>query len=335
MDQRISRRALLKTAGLGAVAAAIPAGLMAQPGITRDGRSTQLVRNSRSYQFMLGNFRLTSISDGVLQPPAALFAGNATPEQLNAVLQAGFQSETLTADCNVLLVQTGRSKVLIDSGNGRLSGPTAGKLIENLAALKLTPADIDTVIITHAHGDHVGGLTGQADSLTFPKARYYLSNAEWNFWMAPTVTFPANFRGGEAMAKGFITAAQKQLSAIRDRVTRIEVNREFIPGFTALPTYGHTPGHIALRIQSGNASMIHTADVVHIHTINLWNPSWQPVFDADPMLAAQTRQRTLAQIAGDRTMMFAYHFPFPGVGHIRPRSAGGFEWEPMQWRFEA
>ncbi len=255
-------------------------------------------------------------------------------EQLNSVLQEGFQSETLTVDCNILLVETGSNTVLIDSGNGGFSGVTAGKLVENLAALQITPAQIDTIVITHAHADHVGGLTGEANSLTFPNARYYVANAEWNFWTAQNVAFPTNFRGGAEMAQSFTSAAQQQLGAIRDRVTRFEVNREIIPAFTALPTPGHTPGHVAIRIQAGDAALIHTADVVHTH-INLWNPDWQPIFDADPVMAAETRQNTLAKIAGDRSLVFAYHFPFPGVGYIRPRIGGGFEWEPVQWRFDA
>jgi glyoxylase-like metal-dependent hydrolase (beta-lactamase superfamily II) len=331
MNQMISRRTFLRTVGGVAIATTVPATVGVSQMLAQT-RPSSVRRNVGSYQFQLGDFRLTSLSDGVLKPPAALFAGNATPEQLKAVLQAGFQSETLTADCNILLVETGKNKVLIDSGNGRLSGQTAGKLVENLATLQITPAQIDAVIITHAHGDHVGGLTGQADSLTFPNARYYVSNPEWTFWTAKKVMFPANFRGGAEMAKGFIDAAQKQFAAIRDRVTRIEMNQEIIPGFTAVSTPGHTPGHIAVRIQSGNAVLIHTADLVHIHTINLWNPSWQPIFDADPVLAAQTRQNTLAKIASDRTLMFAYHFPFPGVGHIRPRTGAGFEWEPILWQ---
>lgn len=330
MSQSISRRSFLRTAGLTAIA--LPVVLSSTRALAQMG---QPIRNARSYQFKLGNFLLTSISDGILQPPAKLFAGDATPEQLNAVLQAGFQSDTLSVDCNVLLVETGSSKVLIDSGSGSLGTPMVGKLVENLAALQITPAQIDTIIITHAHPDHVGGLTGPANALAFPNARYYIASAEWNFWMAEKVEFPANFRGGAEMAQGATSAAQKQLGAIRDRVTRFEVNREIIPGFTALPTPGHTPGHVALQIQSGNAVLIHTADVVHTHTINLWNPDWQPIFDADPVLAARTRQETLAKIAGDRSLMLAYHFPFPGVGYIRPRSGGGFEWEPVKWQFEA
>ncbi|MCU0541455.1 MAG: MBL fold metallo-hydrolase [Oscillatoriaceae cyanobacterium Prado104] len=290
-------------------------------------------RNSGIYRFKLGNFNLISISDGTLSVPAAIFAGNAKPEELQEVLKQGFQGETLSADCNVLLVDTGQNKVLIDTGSGLLNGATVGKLIENLQQAQIKPIDITAVILTHAHSDHVGGLNGKS-GLTFPNARFFISKQEWNFWTGNSVDLP-KFGGPAEMKKQAIEIAQKQLGLIRDRVTQFDVNQEFLPGFTAIPAYGHTPGHVAIRITSGNAVMVHTADTVHINTINLWNPSWQPIFDADREMAAATRQAVLEKIAGDRTLMFAYHFPYPGLGHLRARDRGGFDWQPVNWQFES
>jgi glyoxylase-like metal-dependent hydrolase (beta-lactamase superfamily II) len=329
MNVNLSRRSFLKTAAGAAIATTLPISLysIAQA-------QTAAPRNPGYYRFKLGTFNLISLSDGVLAAPAAAFAGNATPEQLKAALTAGFQTETLTPDCNILFIDTGTHKVLIDSGSGNLNGATAGKLIENMASVQLTPADIDTIIITHAHGDHVGGLTDPMGTLLFPNAQYYVPNAEWQFWMNPNVSLPKVSLPEEAK-QGFIALAKKQLTSIQGRVTKFEANREIIPGITAVATPGHTPGHVAILIKSGDASMMHTADVVHIHTINLRHPDWKPIFDADPEQAAMTRQNTLAKIASDRTLMFAYHFPFPGVGHIVPRTEGGFEWKPVNWQFES
>jgi glyoxylase-like metal-dependent hydrolase (beta-lactamase superfamily II) len=328
MNVNLSRRSFLKTAAGAAIAATLPISLysIAQA-------QTTAPRNPGYYRFKLGTFNLITLSDGVLAAPAAAFAGNATPEQLQAALTAGFQTETLMPDCNILFIDTGTNKVLIDSGSGNLNGATAGKLIENMASVQLTPADIDTIIVTHAHGDHVGGLTDPMGTLLFPNARYYVPNAEWQFWMSPNVSLP-KVKLPEEAKQGFIDLAKKQLTSIQGRVTKFEANREIIPGITAVATPGHTPGHVAILIKSGDASMMHTADLVHIHTINLRHPDWKPIFDADPDQAATTRQNTLAKIASDRTLMFAYHFPFPGVGHIVPRTEGGFEWEPANWQFE-
>jgi glyoxylase-like metal-dependent hydrolase (beta-lactamase superfamily II) len=328
MNVNFSRRSFLKTASFAAIATSIPVAFYSI------AQAQTPPRNPGFYRFKLGEFNLATISDGVLAAPAAAFAGNATPEQLQVVLKEAFQSETLMPDCNILYINTGTHKVLIDAGSGGLNGATAGKLIENLAQIQIAPTDIDTIIISHAHPDHVGGLTDPLGAKLFSNAKYYVPNAEWQFWMNPNVSLPKAKIPDEAK-QGMIAVAKKQLTAIQDRVTKFEVNKEIIPGITAIPTPGHTPGHVAFRITSGDRSMVHTADVVHTHTINLWNPSWQPIFDADPEQAAATRQSTLAKIASDRTLMFAYHFPFPGVGHIVPRAGGGFNWEPVNWQFEA
>jgi glyoxylase-like metal-dependent hydrolase (beta-lactamase superfamily II) len=324
----ISRRTFLASAAI-ATALALPntRHLLAQTA------QRTMRRNASIYRFKLGNFNLISISDGTLSVPAAIFASNATPEQLQEVLKQGFQGEKLTADCNVLLVDTGRHKVLIDTGSGSLNGATAGKLLEHLQQVQIKPSEITAVILTHAHGDHIGGLKG-TNGLTFPNARYFISKLEWSFWTGKSVELP-KFKGPAEMKQDMIKIAQTQLGLIRDRVIPVEVNQEFLPGFTAIPAYGHTPGHVAIRITSENAVMVHTADTVHINTINLWNPSWKPIFDADQEMAATTRQSVLAKIASDRTLMFAYHFPYPGIGYLRSRTQSGFDWQPVNWQFES
>jgi glyoxylase-like metal-dependent hydrolase (beta-lactamase superfamily II) len=322
----MSRRTFLTSA---AIATAV--GL---PGIRLLAQTSQrLPRNSGIYRFKLGAFNLISISDGTLSVPAAVFAANATPAQLQEVLKQSFQADMLTADCNVLLVDTGSQKVLIDTGSGSLNGATAGKLLENLQAVQIQPGDINAVVLTHAHGDHIGGLKG-TNGLTFPNARYFIGKPEWDFWMGRSVDLP-KFKGPADMKQKMIELAKTQLNLISSRVTPVAPNQEFLPGLSAIPAYGHTPGHIAVRIASGDAVMVHTADTVHINSINLWNPSWTPIFDADQAMAAQTRQAVLAKIASDRTLMFAYHFPYPGIGHLRSRAQGGFDWQPVHWTFES
>jgi glyoxylase-like metal-dependent hydrolase (beta-lactamase superfamily II) len=333
MHIQLSRRVFLRSASLAAVAMALPI-------TVRSGRAAQVVqtsqapRNAGFYRFKLGNFELVSISDGTLAVPAAVFAGNATPEEVAAVLQAGFQSETLTPDCNVLYVNTGQNQVLIDTGSGSMGNATAGKLLDNLRVAQIDPAAIDTVIITHAHGDHVGGLLDQAGAAVFTNARFHISKTEYDFWMQPEVSLPKIGVDAE-FVQSVIDTARRQLGAIQPQLTTFEMNQEIIPGVSAIPAPGHTPGQVALQIVSGEMSMVHTADVVHTHTLNLWHPEWKPIFDADPDQASTTRQQLLAKIAAERLLMYSYHFPFPGLGHIRPREAGGFTWEPVSWQFEA
>jgi glyoxylase-like metal-dependent hydrolase (beta-lactamase superfamily II) len=337
MNVNLSRRAFLKTASFAAIATSLPVAFYttAQAQTPTAAPTTGTTpRNAGYYRFKVGEFKMISLSDGILSTPAAVFAGNATPAQLQAVLKEGFQSDTLTPDCNILMVDTGTHKVLIDSGSGNLNGATAGKLVENMKLAGIAPDEIDTIIISHAHPDHVGGLTDPMGTKLFSNAQYHVPSAEMQFWTSPNVSLPKTKIPDEAK-QGMIAVAQKQLAAIEGRVTQFGADQQIIPGITAIPAPGHTPGHVAIRITSGSESMVHTADTVHIHTVNLWNPSWQPIFDADPDLAAATRQSVLAKIASDRTLMYAYHFPFPGIGHLSPRAGGGFEWEPVSWEFEA
>jgi glyoxylase-like metal-dependent hydrolase (beta-lactamase superfamily II) len=290
-------------------------------------------RNAGIYRFKLGQFNIISISDGKFMAPASVFASNAAPEALKAALKRNFQSENLALDCNVLLVDTGTEKVLIDTGSGSLNGPSVGKLLDNLRTARIKPIDITAIVLTHAHGDHIGGLKG-TNGLTFPNARYFIGQKEWDFWMAKTVDLP-NFKGPAEMKQQAITIAKTQLAFIQDRVTFIKENEEFLPGFTAIAAYGHTPGHIAVRVASDGAAMIHTADVVHSRAVNLFNPTWTPIFDADQVAAAKTRQELLNKIATDRTLVFAYHFPYPGIGNLRPLPEGGFDWQPLEWQFDS
>jgi glyoxylase-like metal-dependent hydrolase (beta-lactamase superfamily II) len=322
----ISRRAFLASATFATVLA-----LPQSRQLLAKTAEKLLPRNSGIYRFKLGQFNLISISDGSLTVPAAVFASNASPEELKAALKEAFQPETMTADCNVLLVDTGTEKVLIDTGSGSLNGATAGKLLDNLKAADLKPSDITAVVLTHAHGDHIGGLKG-TNGLTFPNARYFMNQKEWDFWTGKTIELP-NYKGPADLMQQMIKLAKTQLPLIKDRLTLVKENQEFLPGLTAIPAYGHTPGHIAVKIASGDAVMIHVADVVHLSAVNLTHPHWTPVFDGDQAIAAQTRQTLLKQIADDRTLMFAYHFPYPGIGNLRPRTQGGFDWQPTQWQF--
>lgn len=297
--------------------------------------------NVGAYQFEIGSFKAAAISDGLLTlPPLPTYAPNASPEAVEQAMVERFWSpDELTLYFTALYVDTGAHRVLIDTGAGTELGAGLAQLTQNLAAIGVQPQEIDTVILTHAHPDHIGGIVAASGQLTFPNAQYYISEAEWPFWTAPTIDL-SPLLIPEPFKQGMVAAARKHLGAITNRVNRFRFDQEIVPGIVAIAAPGHTPGQSALQITSGDAQLIVAADVFFNEAFDLEHPDWQTGFDLDPQQAAATRRRLLDQIAHERTLVMAYHMPFPALGHIRPHGsdlaegqAVRYEWEPILWQF--
>ncbi|MBE9103240.1 MBL fold metallo-hydrolase [Vacuolonema iberomarrocanum] len=298
--------------------------------------------NAGVYQFEVGTFNVATLSDGLLDvPPLPTYAPLANPQDVERAMVERFWSpDNLSVYFNALYVDTGTHHVLIDTGAGTELGPGLAKLPSNLAAIQVQPQDIDTVIITHAHPDHIGGIVAPDGQLTFPNAQYYIAEAEWQFWTAPTVDL-SPLLIPEAFKQGILAAAQKHLGAIANQVTQFQPDQEIVPGIVAIAAPGHTPGQSALRIESDGDQVIVAADVFFNEAFDLEHPDWQTGFDLDPQQAAETRRRLLNQIANERTRVIAYHMPFPALGYIRPQTVAAgtthdthYEWEPVLWQFE-
>jgi glyoxylase-like metal-dependent hydrolase (beta-lactamase superfamily II) len=294
---------------------------------------TLLAKNTGVYRFKVGQFNAATISDGILALPPTAVVPVTDPAQVKKAQYDEFLAEDLFVGyTNILYLDTGRNKVLIDTGAGNNYLPSLGALKGNLQAAGINPASIDTVILSHAHVDHIGGLADKTGKLTFPKAKYYISQKEWNFWTDPKVSLPL-FRMDEANKKGTIDAAKQFLGLIRGQVKFFQPGDEVIPGIMAIDVSGHTPGQSAFLIKSNNAELMVTADVFFSDPLNLEHPDWEVVFDTDPAKAVATRKRVLQQVTADRKEVLAYHMPFPGLGHVRAEG-DHYEWEPTQWKFE-
>ncbi|MEL6321922.1 MAG: MBL fold metallo-hydrolase, partial [Cyanobacteria bacterium J06626_14] len=254
--------------------------------------------NTGIYRFTVGSFKVATIADGLLTlPPLPTYAPMADPEIVEqAIVERFWPPDELSVYFNAFFVDTGIHKVLIDTGAGMELGSELGKLPENLSSLGIQPQDIDTVIITHAHPDHIGGIVASDGQLTFPNAQYYISATEWQFWTAPTVDL-ASLIIPEEFKQGITMAARKHLGAIASNVIQFQSNQEIVPGITAIAAPGHTPGQSALQITSGESQLIVAADVFFNEAFDLEHPEWQTGFDLDSQQAAATRRRLLDQIA--------------------------------------
>jgi glyoxylase-like metal-dependent hydrolase (beta-lactamase superfamily II) len=219
---------------------------------------------------------------------------------------------------NFTVLQTGRETILFDTGTGGLLAPTAGLMWANLQAAGIDPAQVDRIIFTHFHGDHVSGLVTREGQARFPKAELVVPAPEWAFWTSERAP-----EQGRTMVAG-------RFRPYEGRVRQVPPNADLGSGITGIPTHGHTPGHTSYGIQNGNATVMVLGDVTNHPLMNLVNPDWQVVFDMDGAAAAATRRALFDRAASDRTPIIGYHWPFPAVARVRA-SGNGFALAPIDW----
>lgn len=317
------RQALIGAAALGAGAAftSLPLG--------RSFARAPFATNQAPYfyRFALGRMQATVVSDGILPlgDPSGSFLGT-TKEEIGKMLTDNFLSPTsVVLEQNVLVLNTGDKLVLFDTGMGasQLFGPTPGKLLANLRAAGIEPRDIDAVVATHAHCDHVWGIMADDGSRNFPNAQIYLSQADFDYW-----TDEAKLAIKEpAFMKAFVEGARKNLLPNRDRLVFVRDGQEFLPGIQAISAPGHTVGHMAYMITSEGRSLAIIGDLTHHQVLLLQRPRIEFAFDTDPKQSASTRVRILDMLAANRTQFIAYHFPWPGIGHVA-KQGDGFRYHP-------
>lgn len=315
-----------------AAAAAAPKVVLAAESLSP---TAALPQGAGYYGFRVGEARCRVVSDGMVSNELSLqptLAANATPEEVAAVLAERLQpADRAVLHFNAFFVDTGRNRVLVDTGCADSFGPTGGKLLANLRAAGIDPSTIDTVVISHAHPDHLFGVLLPDGSPAFPEARILVSEAEHAFWTGePDLS---RSRIDDQFRRFLIDGAKRHLAAVADRVELIQPDRELVPGLLAVGTPGHTPGHLSFVLTSGDGSLFLTHDIVHHFVLALAHPEWLVSFDTDPEQAAATRRRALEQVAADRLPVLAYHFPYPGLGHV-VRRGGGYAWEPVIWSWD-
>lgn len=271
------------------------------------------------YTFKQGEFDVTVISDGELALPLNVLAPEAPPEELKALLETiGQTGEQVRAATNATLIRSGSELVLVDNGSGGKFQPqTSGKLVENLKAAGVEPGSVTKLVFSHAHPDHVWGTLGNDNKLAFPSAAYYVSSAEWDFWMDPELLgkMPAEMQD-------FVKGAQRDLSAVKDRVTMVNPGDDIVTGVRVLDTRGHTPGHISLEVAGGEGLVV-VADAIANEAVFFAHPDWKFGFDADHDSAIKNRKALLDRAATDKVKLLGYHWTYPGVG-MAERTDGAY-----------
>jgi glyoxylase-like metal-dependent hydrolase (beta-lactamase superfamily II) len=278
------------------------------------------------YRMMLGDFEVTALFDGVLDLRLKELLTNTTYAQVDELLHRSFEGDKVPTSVNAYLINTGDKLVLIDTGAGDKLGPGLSKLQSNLKLAGYQPEQVDIVLITHMHPDHLGGLFLQGKRM-FPNATVYAGKADAAFWLDE-----AEMNKQPAEKQQFFHDAQSSINPYvqAGKFSPILGDMQLAPGIRAVETHGHTPGHTVYAVESKGQKLMVWGDLMHVAAVQFPEPQVTIAFDVDSKLAAAQRKKAYIAAAKERYLIGSAHLPFPGLGHLRA-ARKGYEWVPVDY----
>lgn len=277
------------------------------------------------YRFKLGNFEVTQILDGVRVGPGPhpTFGQDQPPEAVHDLLKTnGLPTASFDHHFVPTLVNTGKELVLFDTGNGKGRMATAGHLSSLVETAGYTPEQVDVVVITHGHPDHIGGLMHDGKPV-YPNARIIFGEVEFDFWKKGQV---------REARKQNLELFQKIAIPFGEKATFLKPEGEVVSGIRAVNAYGHSPGMLAFHVESNNQRLLIWGDVANHYVVSIQQPEWATGFDDIKDLAITTRKRILDMVAMDKIAVAGFHMPFPSVGFVEKLSTG-YRWVPASYQF--
>jgi glyoxylase-like metal-dependent hydrolase (beta-lactamase superfamily II) len=274
----------------------------------------------------VGNVEVISLIDGIARRPLGEeFVTNAPLAEVKSLLTSqGLPTDYIDIPFTPFLVVAGNRRILMDTGLGDWGGPTTGKLLENLRAVGFGPQDIDTVLITHFHGDHINGLRNRAGQFVFANAKVWVPAPEYAYWMseASAAAAPEGRRGAYANVRR--TFGEMPAGMLE----RFAPGAEVAPGITSVAAFGHTPGHTLFEVASAGETFVFIGDLTNVPSLFARNPDWAVTFDMNAEQARRTRREVFERIVARNAMVGGFHFPFPAMGRM-VASGQGFAFQPV------
>lgn len=294
--------------------------------VNAQGSTAKILPQPGYYNMQVGDLPVTVLSDGTNPLDMAQLLLNAKPGQLKSEFAQNFLSTTVESSDNAFLIRTGGKLILIDAGSGDLLGASFGQLTKSLQNAGVQPEQIDAVLITHLHPDHVGGLMRNG-KMVFPNATVYISKAESDFWLTPEA-----LKNAPAAYKPFFEYAQNSALPYVNagKVKTFDSGDALFPGITALGSPGHTAGHTSYVIESNGHKLLILGDLIHAQAVQFADPDIAIAYDSDPKTAVSTRRRVFDDAVKGKYLVAGAHLPFPGVGHIKA-NGNGYSWIPANY----
>ena len=279
------------------------------------------------YRMMLGDFEVTALFDGIIELDAKELLSNTTGVQVDKLLERSYEAAKVPTSVTAYLINTGDKLVLVDTGAADKFGPTLGRLQGNLKAAGYQPEQVDTLVVTHMHGDHVGGLVVDG-KIAFPNATLMAAKEDQDFWLAASALekVPPDEQAFFKMAQDSVNPYVQA-----GKFKAIVGNAEIVPGIHAVATHGHTPGHTVYVVESQGQKLVLWGDLMHFAAVQFAQPQVTIAFDVDKKAAQAQRKKAYADAAKGRYLVGSAHLPFPGLGHLRAEGKG-YAFVPVGYR---
>lgn len=307
---------------------ALTAGLFVlATGLASAGAPPQKTQVPGYYRLALGNIEVTALFDGAIQLDAKLLKNTSAREVAKLHARMFVKGSTMQTAVNAYLINSGGKLVLVDAGAAKALGPRLGQIVANLKAAGYTPEQVDAVLLTHLHGDHVAGLVDAEGRAVFANARIWSAKADNDFWLNEEIAakapkeFQPFFKMARDAAAPYLKTGQWQT---------FSTDQELLPGIASFAANGHTPGHSGYLVGAGEDRLLIWGDIVHNHAVQFAHPQVAIEFDSDPKAAVATRKKIFAKAAREKLLIAGMHLPFPGIGHVR-KETSGYSWVPVDF----